>query len=119
MGGARVWRGIVGARIAATHYSTTVARPYRNVIWNDFTRFRVHVDARNADLVSVRGYDGDQALRDNGRTPRRCRHPSSNRNGAVDTPTSSAYTGSRALTQAWACGCSRPTGSPWSRTAFG
>lgn len=67
MGGAAVWRRIVGARIAATHYSTTIARPYRNVIWNDFTRFRVHIDARNADLVSVRGYDGERALRDNGR----------------------------------------------------
>jgi hypothetical protein len=67
MGGASVWRRIVGARIAATHYSATIAGPYRNVIWNDFTRFRVHIDARNADLVSVRGYDGDRALRDNGR----------------------------------------------------
>lgn len=67
MGGASVWRQIVGARIAATHYSTEVARPYRNVIWNDFARFRLHIDARNADLMSVRGYDGDLGRRDNGR----------------------------------------------------
>jgi hypothetical protein len=67
MGGAAVWRQIVGARIAATHYSTSIASPYRNVIWNDFARFRLHIEARNANLVSVRGFDGDQARRDNGR----------------------------------------------------
>jgi hypothetical protein len=67
MGGAAVWRDIVGARIAATHHSTDLAQPYRNVIWNDFARFRLHIEARNADIVSIRGYDGELGRRDNGR----------------------------------------------------
>lgn len=55
------------ARISATHYSTDLARPYRNVIWNDFARFRLHIEARSPDIVSLQGYDGDVARRDNGR----------------------------------------------------
>lgn len=67
MGGAAVWREVVGARISATHYSNDLARPYRNVIWNDFARFRLHIEARGPDIVSLQGYDGAIGRRDNGR----------------------------------------------------
>jgi hypothetical protein len=66
MGGAAVWRQIIGARISATHYSTETRLPYRNVIWNDFRRFRLHIEASNSDLLRVFGYDGDVGWRDDG-----------------------------------------------------
>jgi hypothetical protein len=68
MGGAAVWRQIVGARISATHYSTETRLPYRNVIWNDFSRFRLHIEASNSELLRVFGYDGDVGWRDDGST---------------------------------------------------
>jgi len=53
MGGATVWRQVIGARITATHYTTQTRLPYRNVIWNDFRRFRLHIEASNRDLTRV------------------------------------------------------------------
>lgn len=66
MGSAAVWRQIVGARITATHYSTATRLPYRNVIWNDFRRFRLHIEASNSELLRVFSYDGAQGWRDDG-----------------------------------------------------
>lgn len=66
MGGAAVWRQVIGARITATHYSTQTRLPYRNVIWNDFRRFRLHIEASNRDLTRVFDYDGDAGWRYDG-----------------------------------------------------
>lgn len=66
MGGATVWRQVIGARITATHYSTQTRLPYRNVIWNDFRRFRLHIEASNRDLTRVFDYDGDTGWRYDG-----------------------------------------------------
>ncbi len=66
MGGAAVWRQVIGARIAAMHYSTQTRLPYRNVIWNDFRRFRLHIEASNRDLIRVFDYAGDAGWRDDG-----------------------------------------------------
>lgn len=66
MGGAAVWRQVIGARISATHYSSETRLPYRNVIWNDFRRFRLHIEASNSELLRVFGYDGDIGWRDDG-----------------------------------------------------
>jgi hypothetical protein len=66
MGSAAVWRQIVGARITSTHYSTATRLPYRNVIWNDFRRFRLHIEASNSELLRVFSYDGAQGWRDDG-----------------------------------------------------
>ncbi|MES2957844.1 MAG: hypothetical protein V4792_06635 [Pseudomonadota bacterium] len=68
MGGAATWRQVIGARITATHYSTETRLPYRNVIWNDFRRFRLHIEASNSDLLRVFGYDGEAGWRDDGST---------------------------------------------------
>lgn len=66
MGGAAVWREVVGARITATHYDTQTRLPYRNVIWNDFRRFRLRIEASNRDLTRVFDYEGDAGWRDDG-----------------------------------------------------
>ena len=66
MGGAAVWREVIGARISATHYSTATRLPYRNVIWNDFRRFRLHIEASNIELLRVFSYDGESGWRDDG-----------------------------------------------------
>lgn len=66
MGGAAVWRETIGVRITATHYSTQTRLPYRNVIWNDFRRFRLRIEASNRELVRVFDYDGDAGWRDDG-----------------------------------------------------
>lgn len=66
MGGAAVWRQVIGARIAAMHYSTQTRLPYRNVIWSDFRRFRLRIEAGNRDLTRVFDYDGDAGWRDDG-----------------------------------------------------
>lgn len=66
MGGAAVWREVIGARVTATHYSTQTRLPYRNAIWNDFRRFRLRIEASNRDLTRVFDYDGDAGWRDDG-----------------------------------------------------
>jgi hypothetical protein len=66
MGGAAVWREVIGARITATHYTTQTRLPYRNVIWNDFRRFRLRIEANNRELTRVFDYDGDTGWRDDG-----------------------------------------------------
>lgn len=66
MGGAAVWREVIGARITATHYSTQTKQPYRNVIWNDFRHFRLRIEANNRELTRVFDYDGDAGWRDDG-----------------------------------------------------
>lgn len=68
MGGVAVWREIIGARITATHYDVQTRLPYRNVIWNDFRRFRLRIEANNRDLTRVFDYDGDAGWRDDGVT---------------------------------------------------
>lgn len=66
MGGAALWRQVIGVRIVATHYSSETRLPYRNVIWNDFRRFRLRIEASNSELTRVFDYDGELGWRDDG-----------------------------------------------------
>jgi hypothetical protein len=53
-------------RWAAPRCGARSSARYRNVIWNDFRRFRLHIEASNSELLRVFGYDGESGWRDDG-----------------------------------------------------
>jgi len=63
MGGRDAWAQVAFVQVEAIHDDLGLAQPYTNRIWNDFTRPRVRFEARNDQLDSRAGFDGDTGWR--------------------------------------------------------
>lgn len=63
MGGREAWAGVRFMHVEAVHDDLAIRDPFTNKIWNDFTRFRVRFEARNAALDSRRAVEGETGWR--------------------------------------------------------
>lgn len=58
MGGRAAWAQVKFVHVEAIHDSVTLAAPYRNRIWNDFSAPRVRLEAKNEQIDRRRVLDG-------------------------------------------------------------
>jgi hypothetical protein len=63
MGGRTAWAGVKHMHVEAVHDDLAIRDPFTNLIWNDFTAFRVRFEARNASFEVRRGIDGGAGWR--------------------------------------------------------
>lgn len=66
MGGREAWAQVKFVHVEAIHDDVSLAEPFTNKIWNDFTAPRVRFEAKNAQIDRRRGItpDGGWRLRD-------------------------------------------------------
>lgn len=50
MGGRKAWASLTGVRVTATHHTSTVRLPFKNVIWNDFKTPRLRIESANEEI---------------------------------------------------------------------
>lgn len=60
MGGRDAWARVTFVHVEAIHDSVTLAAPYTNRIWNDFSAPRVRLEAKNDQIDRRRVIDGTQ-----------------------------------------------------------
>jgi hypothetical protein len=63
MGGRNAWAKVKFVHVEAVHDDLAIRDPFTNLIWNDFTAFRVRFEAKNVALDRRRGIVGDTGWR--------------------------------------------------------